>query len=184
MHVYVQVLAYQSVYNNRCYLFAATCCKKTFFIRTPQGPVIICNVNSEGGKALSDLKCEICSITGIPVHVQHLYGQKSLGSETLLHALPDQSNISLNIKLLGGQNECEVCFGAGEYYCTDCEQYLCNECSFRVHRHPKWALHTPNSIVLESAPQTETSGPMETSMDSLRGPDDEYDMELSGKIIS
>ena len=131
---------------------------------------------------MSELKCEIYSKTGIPAHVQHLlYGRKKVGSEKVMHTLPDQSNITLNIKLLRGQNECEVCFGT-EVYCTDCEQYLCNDCNYRVHRHPKRAHHTPNSIVLESVPQTETSCPMETSVDSPHGSDDEYDMVFSPSL--
>lgn len=165
-------------------MFAAASCKRTFFIRTPQRPVIISKINSKCAKALSDLKCETYSKTGIPTHVQHLlYGRKRLGSAEVMDTLPDQSNITLNITLLGGQSKCEVRFDTGEFYCNECDQYLCNDCNYRLHRHPKRAHHTPNSIVLDSALQTETSGrPMETSMNSPRGSDDEYDMVVSPSL--
>ena len=67
----------------------------------------------------------------------------------------------------------------GEFYCKECEQYLCNDCNYRLHRHPKRAHHTPNSTVLV---RTETSGTMETVMNSPRGSDDEHDMVVSPSL--
>ena len=42
---------------------------------------------------------------------------------------------------MGGQNNCELCFGNVSVFCTDCEQHFCNECSTRFHRHPKRSNH-------------------------------------------
>ena len=85
------------------------------------------------------LKSFVEAKTGIPQAFQQLFYQNKLirsGSD-----FPCDANIQLKLQVMGGQNNCELCFGNVSVFCTDCEQHFCNECSTRFHRHPKRSNH-------------------------------------------
>ena len=96
---------------------------------------------------LDDLKNKVHGKTGIPPSKQHLYyGRKLLHVEKVLKTLNDQANLHLIFKLHGEANECEIYFDKGIIYCSDCKQYMCNEYSMQVHKHPKRRSHSPQEV--------------------------------------
>ena len=63
---------------------------------------------------LDDLKKKVHGKTGVPPPQQQLYyGNKLLYAQDAMKTLSDQANLQLLFKLLGGANECEICFGKG-----------------------------------------------------------------------
>ncbi len=79
--------------------------------------------------------------------------------------------------MVGGGNECNVCFDESQLYCSECGQHLCNECSERVHRHPKRSHHSPQRVGsqhdLPSASSVEDTASLS---------EDEYHMHLSPSL--
>ena len=67
----------------------------------------------------------------------------------------------------------------GEFYCPDCEQYLCKDCNYRVHKHPKRMNHNPNKVLGSRAQPDSFS--LDTSQESTDA-DDEYNVDLSPSL--
>ena len=57
----------------------------------------------------------------------------------------------------------------------DCDQYLCNDCSTRVHKHPKRCGHSPYDV---------TNLFSESLTYSITSDDDDYSMEISPSLES
>ena len=55
--------------------------------------------------------------------------------------------MSARLKIKGGALECDICFGEGEFICTECNrQVTCKICCDRLHQHPKRAQHEHSAL--------------------------------------
>ena len=81
------------------------------------------------------------------------------------------------MRIVGGTNECNICFDESNYFCSDCSQFLCSDCCQRVHRHPSRSHHNPESV----DGQLRLSSPQEESVleSNSNLPEDEFSMQLS-----
>ena len=119
---------------------------------------------------------KVFDLTGILLQVQCLfYCNKLICSTYPLKSVPDQANVFLKIRGIGGRN---ICFGQGELFCADCKQYMCTECSKRVHHHPKRSHQNPTSALATENPSS--SGCSTEESDN----EDEYNMDLSPSLES
>ena len=167
-----------SKHNNDCsYLLVLLLAdlRRTYFITEPLGTPIVCTVNLNRKNILDNLKKKVYSKTGVPPQLQKLfYKNRLINDSDSLKRVPHEANIVQIIAIVGGGNECNVCFDKSQLFCSDCDQYLCFDCNERVHRHPKRSQHSPQAVdSLPSAPAME---------DSVTLSEDEYDMELSPSV--
>ena len=102
------------------------------------------------------LKEIITSETGIPHAFQQLFHQNRLMQS--INDLPHDANIQLKIKVMGGENHCELCFGTASVFC---------ECSGRFHRHPKRSSHTLDTLSNDSLSSNEKNNCSQSSDNSF-----------------
>ena len=71
---------------------------------------------------------------------------------TFLQSLPNESLLTINICLLGGSKECDVCYEKSEYFCPQYSQHLCD---VRVDRQSRRSDHSPEKSHAQSSSQDE-----------------------------
>ena len=148
--------------------------RSTFYVQPPQGSVIVCELNTTRENAFQVLRQQLHAKCGIPLNFQCIYHANRLIKDCdVLQTIPSGSFLTMNIGLLGGSSECDVCFEESQYFCPQCKQHLCSDCNTKVHRHPKRLNHTPSKCDSQSA-----SSQYEASSSS------EYDMEISPSLES
>ena len=146
--------------------------RRTFYVQPPQGTLIVCELNMAVKNPLQILRQQVNATSGIPSNVQRIYHANRLVKDCdTLQALPDKSYLTINVGLLGGSKECDVCFEQSQYFCSQCNQNLCTT---RVHKHPKRSNHSPIASDSQSA----------SSQHEAFSSDDEYEMEISPSLDS
>ena len=108
------------------------------------------------GDTVATLKMKICEHTGIPMQLQKLFlATKHLNDDLLIKYIDKDSNITMKVGLLGGSNECDVCFSPGSHVCMQCSgKVFCSECCIRFHKHPQRNSHSPQEITISSSIST------------------------------
>ena len=118
------------------------------FIHSPMGKIVVCRCQNDKHLVVT-IKQHVFAATGIPKEVQNVYyGHKRLtDTETLPTHEEMEYNIDVRLKVKGGTLECDICFGEGEFICTECNrQVTCKICCDRLHQHPKRAQHEPSAL--------------------------------------
>ncbi len=143
------------------------------------GPPTVCTVNLNRKDILDNLKKKVYSKTGTPPRFQQFfYKNRHINNSESLRSVPNEANLVQIIGIVGGGNECNVCFDKSAFHCSDCNQYLCRDCNERVHRHPKRFQHIPKELDNPGVSSVSDYECSVTASDS----EDEYDVELSPSL--
>lgn len=106
-------------------------CKQSFFIHLPSGKIVTVQMNRP--TKLFTLKSIIEEKTGVPSNIQCLYsGGQLIHNEFCLQNLPEDTNIQLIFRIMGGGQNCVLCKTAvGNLTCEG--KLYCSQCSTKIH---------------------------------------------------
>ena len=138
-------------------------------MQPPQGRLFLCEFDASKKNCFQSLTDQIQARCGIPQNMQHIYhANRPVNDSTSLQSLPNESLLTINVGLLGGSKEYDVCYEKSDYFCPQCSQHLCDFCNTRVHRHPRRSDHSPVESHAQSSSQDEST--------------DEFEMEISPSL--